>query len=287
MEHKGARMHMEDFTRVDVNPRGAFFGVYDGHGGEAAAAFCSDNLHVNVSQSLANMWQSNSPINALDSNHVNRISQCVRDAFVHTDQQFLNTPEQCQGGTTACVAMLINDTAIVGNVGDSRAVLCRGNTAVPLSCDHTPARHDEVLRIRNAGGDVVAGEVVVGNEDFSLTRSIGNSKVKVPPGRDYHDRDAPQVVTSEPEVSVIALREDDAFFVIASDGIWDRMSDTEVVQFIQQRLGEHGCPQMASTELVNHAIMNLQSADNCACIVVVPRLNQTQIDPVPYDPLFS
>jgi serine/threonine protein phosphatase PrpC len=32
---------------------------------------------------------------------------------------------------------------VVGNVGDSRAVLCRGGAAVPLSMDHTPKREDE------------------------------------------------------------------------------------------------------------------------------------------------
>ena len=70
-------MNMEDYTRVVVNPGGAFFGVYDGHGGEAAAAFCSEKMHLNVSESFK-MWQNNSPINALDASHVNRISQCVR-----------------------------------------------------------------------------------------------------------------------------------------------------------------------------------------------------------------
>ena len=107
--------------------------------------------------------------------------------------------------------LIVTLQVVVGNVGDSRAVLCRGGSAVPLSHDHTPAREDEgehcrtsskqcltrppcaVARIRAAGADVQAGDVVVGGEEFSLTRAIGDSMVKVPEGRDYHDMQAPQV----------------------------------------------------------------------------------------------
>ena len=50
-----------------------------------------------------------------------------------------------------------------------------------------------VARIQAAGGDVIAGDVVVGGEEFSLTRAIGNSTVKVRPGQNYRDLSVPQV----------------------------------------------------------------------------------------------
>merc|ERR1712010_202247 len=100
---------------------------------------------------------------------------------------------------------------------------------------------------------------------------IGDSMVKVPPGQDFHDISAPQVVTSEPEVSITELVDEDSFLILASDGIWDRMSNDEVVYFVDQRLREHGDPQMAGTQLANHAIINLRSSDNVSVVVVVPR----------------
>ena len=33
------------------------------------------------------------------------------------------------------------------HAGDSRAVLCRGNVAIPLTDDHKAAREDEVVRL--------------------------------------------------------------------------------------------------------------------------------------------
>lgn len=39
-------------------------------------------------------------------------------------------------GSTAVVAVVSQDEIVVGNCGDSRAVLCRGGKAVPLSSDH-------------------------------------------------------------------------------------------------------------------------------------------------------
>lgn len=39
-------------------------------------------------------------------------------------------------GSTAVVAVVSPDEIVVGNCGDSRAVLCRGGRAIPLSSDH-------------------------------------------------------------------------------------------------------------------------------------------------------
>ena len=44
------------------------------------------------------------------------------------------------------------DELLVGNIGDSRAVLCRGGLAVDLSLDHKPEDETELDRIKKAGG---------------------------------------------------------------------------------------------------------------------------------------
>lgn len=81
----------------------------------------------------------------------------------------------------------------------------------------------------------MAGEVVVNGEEFCLTRAIGDSMVKVPPGWDFRDQQAPQVVTSEPEVSITKLTNEDMFLLLASDGVWDRMSNEDAVRYVYNR----------------------------------------------------
>lgn len=49
-------------------------------------------------------------------------------------------------GTTAVVALVGARMIYVANCGDSRAVLCRGGGALPLTDDHKAAREDETVR---------------------------------------------------------------------------------------------------------------------------------------------
>lgn len=44
--------------------------------------------------------------------------------------------EVALGGSTAVVALLSPDHIVLGNCGDSRAVLCRDGKAIPLTRDH-------------------------------------------------------------------------------------------------------------------------------------------------------
>lgn len=69
------------------------------------------------------------------------------------------------------MALLRNDKLIVGNVGDSRCVLCRNDVAIDMSVDHKPENDKEMTRIKNAGGRVT-GEGRV-NGGLNLSRALG------------------------------------------------------------------------------------------------------------------
>ena len=141
-------------------------------------------------------------------------------------------------------------------------------------------------------------------EEFCLTRAIGDSFVKVPAGYDFRDVTAPQVqcilisqiitskpelmfqfvntkleglllqvVTSEPEVSITELMNDDLFIILASDGVWGWMTNEAAVQFVHHslRTTAQQDPQIAAQELANHVIFNLKSTDNVSVIIILPR----------------
>jgi protein phosphatase 2C len=67
----------------------------------------------------------NANSNSNDDDIVDASCSCCVDAIA---------PENV--GTTAVVAIIGSSQIVVGNCGDSRAVLARGNTAMPLSRDH-------------------------------------------------------------------------------------------------------------------------------------------------------
>merc|ERR1712066_158478 len=82
-----------------------------------------------------------------------------------TDKEILGMAERKRfemvGSTAVCALLHGNPklgTAlrlVIPNLGDSRAVLCRGGQAVAVSEDHKPSRIDEKKRIERAGGLVL------------------------------------------------------------------------------------------------------------------------------------
>ncbi|KAK9804174.1 hypothetical protein WJX73_008581 [Symbiochloris irregularis] len=140
-----------------------------------------------------------------------------------------------QAGCTAVVAVVLANTLFVANAGDSRAVLCRGRNAVALSHDHKPAHEEERARIMAAGGFVSdIGGVVRVNGNLNLSRAIGDLKYKgndTLPAKD-------QIITAQPDIQQITLTPEDRFFVLACDGVWDVMTNQDVVEFVLRQLGE-------------------------------------------------
>lgn len=50
-------------------------------------------------------------------------------------------------GSTAVVAVVSPEKIVVANCGDSRAVLCRGGKAIPLSADHKVSRRSKKISL--------------------------------------------------------------------------------------------------------------------------------------------
>lgn len=105
--------------------------------------------------------------------------------------------------------------------------------AVEVSLDHKPDREDEQKRIVAKGGRVFAVEyddgetgpprVWLGHLDIpglAMSRSLGDSVAHT------------AGVISEPEMFKTTITEDDKIMVIASDGLWEFMTNQEVIDMI-------------------------------------------------------
>jgi protein phosphatase 1G len=156
-----------------------------------------------------------------------------------------------QAGCTAVVALIHGDLLFVANAGDSRAVLCRGGKAEPLSVDHKPSQDTERTRIVNAGGFLSEiGGICRVNGNLNLSRAIGDLRYKM--NTDLPPKD--QIITAHPDVRHTTLGPDDEFLVLACDGIWDVLSNQEVVDFVKASLEEGLSPEEAATKLLDHCV---------------------------------
>lgn len=115
----------------------AFFGVYDGHGGTAAAEFAAENLDEYVMGEVAKREEDDG----------GGYEHAVRTGYLRTDREFLE--KQGAGGACCVTAVINNGDLVVSNAGDCRAVISRGGDAEALTSDHRPSREDERARIES------------------------------------------------------------------------------------------------------------------------------------------
>ncbi|KAH9577214.1 PPM-type phosphatase domain [Trypanosoma melophagium] len=101
-----------------------FFGVYDGHGGTQCAEFLRDNLHTFI---LSRPDVMTSP------------EQAIRAGIATAERAFLTkcANEKIESGSTCAIAMIVDDTLVTGNVGDTEIVLCRAGSPLLLSTKHS------------------------------------------------------------------------------------------------------------------------------------------------------
>mmetsp|Transcript_63852 Transcript_63852/g.167222 ORF Transcript_63852/g.167222 Transcript_63852/m.167222 type:complete len:493 (+) Transcript_63852:138-1616(+) len=133
------------------------------------------------------------------------------------------------------------------NAGDSRAVLSRGGKVVALSEDHKPENDEETARITKAGGHVQhmpGGARVMG--DLNLSRAMGDLRYKKPD----HLPPAEQILTVFPEVRTFEMTEQDEFMVIGCDGIWERIDNQGVVDYVAPRIAAKGGDKAPSLSAV-------------------------------------
>ncbi|KAM3248074.1 putative protein phosphatase 2C 75 [Capsicum annuum] len=116
-------------------------------------------------------------------------------------------------GSTTVVAILTDEyeTIIVANCDDSRAVLSRSGSAIPLSYDHKPDRGEERARIEACGGRVVFADGARVEGILSISRAIGDNYLK-------------PYITSEPEMTFTKREAEYECLILASDGFWDVIS---------------------------------------------------------------
>ncbi|GMF22599.1 unnamed protein product [Phytophthora fragariaefolia] len=155
------------------------------------------------------------------------------------------------------------------NLGDCRAVVCRGGEALPLTSDHKPDRLDEKKRIEKAGGFVstIAGIARVYSSSGAGLAMQQETSVYLAVSRAFGDRSLKTptaLVSCKPEVMRFQVQEDDLFLVMACDGVWDVLSNQDVVDIALL----HFHDAKAAADAIVKASYRKGSVDNLTATVV-------------------
>lgn len=249
---QGFRPHMQDdfscapLGQIRGEPLG-FFAVFDGHGhhGDVVSQYCSDNF-------MNSFFDRKAVRNANSLTH-DILEAALRKTFLKFDAQLrdaaVNYKPSSQdqtrinfafSGTTATMAIILKNSLIIANVGDSRTLLCRSGSLHFSTTDHNPGLKTEDDRILAAGGKIHTTpskhKVILDPEAYTnlaVSRTLGDFGFK----RALKCPVEEQIVTPVPDITVIERdHRTDEFLVLASDGIFKSLSNTEVVDFVKRQL---------------------------------------------------
>ncbi|XP_068557650.1 protein phosphatase 1L [Cebidichthys violaceus] len=225
---QGRRDHMEDrfevLTDIANKSHPSIFGIFDGHGGEAAADYVKAHLPDSLKQQLQ-AFEREKRESALSYGSI------LEQRILTVDREMLDklSANHDEAGTTCLVALLSDRELTVANVGDSRGVLCdKDGNAVALSHDHKPYQLKERKRIKRAGGFISFNGSWRVQGILAMSRSLGDYPLK-----------NLNVVIPDPDIMTFDMDKlQPEFMILASDGLWDAFSNEEAVRFVRERLDE-------------------------------------------------
>ena len=199
------------------------FEIFDGHGGDEMSTYLQNNLAQIYKQNLL-LYKGN-------------IILSLKNAFRDADDEMrnkLNIEGLGSTGTLVHVKWESENDLVVysANVGDSRVSLISPEHIIRLSYDHRTTDEKEKKRILESGVEIIDNRI---NGTLMLTRIFGNYEYK---NNDENEEDENnnKGLICEPFISKINidLNIENQFLILASDGIWDTITEEEIQKIIQK-----------------------------------------------------
>jgi len=199
--------------------------VYDGHG------TCGEQVSEFVMLKMPDLLEAQ--IDRIHSDTENLFIEC----FEQTDRDLKASNVHSEvSGSTGVVVLLTPDQLYTANVGDSRAILGRQKgdkvLAIPLTEDQKPDSPLEQARILSYGGYVSPESKEHGPARVWLRAGEGPGLAMA---RSFGDHMCSHVgVVATPEVKKFNLLPEDRVIIIASDGVWEFISNDEAIRIVCQ-----------------------------------------------------
>lgn len=224
------------------------YGVFDGHGGELAAAFCQREL-LPVLLGHAT-WHSRNP----------DIRAALRDAVERLEAGVLamTRARGTYDGTTLCVIVVYGRKGWFCNVGDSRCALVKRNGAyAQLSHDHRVREPEEKERLVQAGCVVRRSRLMGGIKNLEVSRAMGDREFK-------EGRNSGGLIAA-PELGEFRVGSDEMLLMVATDALWDiEILENEGICGYAMKDGDVG---VVAGDVVREAL-KWRNGDNVSLVLV-------------------
>ena len=174
---------------------------------------------------------------------------------------------------STCVSVLLKDKEInkiyIANVGDSRAIIVKESQNetedwIPyqLSRDHKPTEEDEAKRVIEYDGEIEKIEDDDGNWTGPLRVWVkGSDGPGLAMTRSFGDEVGASVgVVSVPEVTEYKIKEEDKAIIIASDGLWEYITNEEVSNIVK-KLFSLNDPNIIVNDLFKESVIKWRLKD--------------------------
>ncbi|KAK2996084.1 hypothetical protein RJ640_011590 [Escallonia rubra] len=231
---------------LDSGPYGTFLGVYDGHGGPETSRYINDHLFQHLKRFTSEQQ-------SMSVDVIRKAFQATEDGFLSVvTKQWPMKPQIAAVGSCCLVGVICGGTLYVANLGDSRAVLGRlvratGEVlAIQLSAEHNASIESVRQELHSLHPD--DSRIVVLKHNvwrvkglIQISRSIGDVYLKKaefnrePLYSKFRLREPFRrpILSSEPSISVHELQPHDQFLILASDGLWEHLSNQDAVDIVQ------------------------------------------------------
>ncbi|KAL4556542.1 hypothetical protein LXL04_039198 [Taraxacum kok-saghyz] len=259
----GKKLPMEDVCYYHWPFPGAhqfgLFGIFDGHGGAAAASSASKIMPEMVSRILSDRLRSEKVISHCDASDV------LTEAFSQTEAQMDHLYEGC----TATVVLIWCDGhdnyfAQCGNVGDSACIANVEGKLVKMSEDHRVATYNERMRMQAATGQPLKdGETRLCG--LNLARMLGDKFLKQQDAR----------FSCQPYISQAVYMNSAThdFAIIASDGFWDVVNSKKAIQLVHQAREKNECSAENIAKILLSEARAQRTKDNTSIIFLDFNIN--------------
>lgn len=232
---KGIRGENQDSFRISVNNTLATFLVADGVGGHSFGGDCSKG----VADSLIN------EVSSIENKSIDYIKSLIEKKYNQINEYIYNQGRNLQVlmATTISTVNFVDNKCLISNIGDTKVFLVRSEKLILISEEHTVAY--DLFKSKK----ITYEEYLSHSKKHVLSKAVGSSK------------------SVSAFYNILEINDDDVFLIL-SDGVYNFLSEGEILMILKKSLEKSpdNLNELCKS-LVEQAVKN-KSNDNATAVAI-------------------